>query len=143
MHSCDGTVGSDFSMRIQLDWVTMEMRAGTGCLRDWRYLTYFDKETGRARETFLLSAFAEEASPVTWRHLMYQFDGATGQLRFYLDGRLAVDSSDPTPSYATSFWRQLSETPRKTVREIFSNMTVVPHSWSRGTLRIHSQACTM
>ena len=119
----------------------MEMRVGSECVKDYRFLTYFDTKTDRVKETYLLSAFAaaDELSPVTWRHIMYQYDGTTGGLKFFLDGNLVMDSMEQRPLYAVGYHGscidqvdgncKLSK-PLMKVSDIFSNMTVVPHSWS-------------
>lgn len=65
-----------------------------------------------------------------WRHLLYAYDSETAGVKFYLDGRLVLD----TATYKAS--ERLAEAERvvavlkaSSVAQLFSNATINPHSW--------------
>lgn len=119
--------GVMISMRVQLDWVTIEMEVDDdkpGIA--WRFLTNYDPATGKIMEKFLLSAFAQEAEPMVWRHLVYQWRPHTCSMAFFLDGKLVYDTKDTMPQFDAA-------TLQKAYTRIWTNGTIWPHSWARGS----------
>lgn len=121
------------SLRIQLDWVTIDLTVGGDKRWTWRYLTVFNPTTGKIDESFLLTAFAQRPQQMVWRHLVYTFrsNAQTSWVEFYLDGEMVMNTADgPAQGVDPKFDQHIFAQPHS-MAEFFSNATIYPHSWER------------
>ena len=120
------------SFAFQLDWVTLLMNVNPGASDqdqnyNWAYMTYFNSDTQRVDESFLLAAYTQPEQPMVWRHLVFQYRALDKKMAFFLDGNVAVNFDEGEKSYPESFFQSTY-----TVSELFNNATVEAHSWREG-----------
>mmetsp|Transcript_58464 Transcript_58464/g.137275 ORF Transcript_58464/g.137275 Transcript_58464/m.137275 type:complete len:1840 (+) Transcript_58464:176-5695(+) len=129
----DGYPAMKMEFNLELDWVWISLSVeGVGEGYVWSFLTVFDESTGRIDEQYLLYSFAQNPAPLVWRHLLWQYDGATGKFAFFLDGKQVIDVPHYEQTKYTS-WEDLNTAPFPSASTVFSNATVTPHSWDGGS----------